>query len=129
MKSTTTPKSVASILYVHKSKWRSALFILSFLWIGISSSAQMQVQGRFLYNKCGQKVIIRGIEHMLYYQDENQAMIPEIGKTGANAIRVMLDPALPAATLRQILQKCINEQKMYVSVAPWRGQDIWFRPE
>jgi hypothetical protein len=129
MKSTTTPQCIASAIYANRSKWRSLFLLFSFLWISYSSSAQLQVQGRFLYNKCGQKVIIRGIEHMLYYQDQNQAMLPEIAKTGANSIRVMLDPALPAATLRQILQKCINDYKMYVSVAPWRGQDIWFRPE
>src|SRR5688572_19009098 len=84
------------------------LLVLLFLFCTVySASAQMQVQGRFLYNKCGQKVVIKGIEHMLYYQDENQAMLPEIGKTGANAIRVMLDPGLSATTLRQILTKCI----------------------
>jgi mannan endo-1,4-beta-mannosidase len=91
--------------------------------------AQMQVQGRFLYNKCGQKVTIRGIEHMLYYQDINQQMLPEIGKTGANAIRVLLDPGISGTTLRQILTKCINEQKMYVSVGVWSGQDFFFRTD
>ena len=91
--------------------------------------AQMQVQGRFLYNKCGQKVTIRGIEHMLYYQDINQQMIPEIGKTGANAIRVLLDPGISGTTLRQILTKCITEQKMYVSVGVWSGQDFFFRSD
>ncbi|MEO5562934.1 MAG: discoidin domain-containing protein [Chitinophagaceae bacterium] len=94
-----------------------------------AANAQMQVQGRFLYNKCGQKVTIRGIEHMLYYQDINQQMLPEIGKTGANAIRVLLDPAISGTTLRQILTKCINEQKMYVSVGVWSGQDFFFRSD
>jgi mannan endo-1,4-beta-mannosidase len=112
-----------------KNHLRLLLFIFLFLSAAQPGFTQLQVNGRFLYNKCGQKVIIRGIEHMLYYHDQNQAMLPEIGKTGANAIRVMLDPALPASTLRQILQKCINDQKMYVSVAPWRGSDIWFRSD
>jgi hypothetical protein len=100
-----------------------------FLFLFTSSNAQMQVQGRFVYNKCGQKVIIRGIEHMLYYQDINQAMLPEIGKTGANAIRILLKPDVAASELRSALQKCINDNKMYVSVGVWSGFDFWFRPD
>ena len=71
--------------------------------------AQMKVQGRFLYNKCGQKVTIRGIEHMLYYQDINQQMLPEIGKTGANAIRVLPDPGISGTTQgnKQLVRKVI----------------------
>jgi mannan endo-1,4-beta-mannosidase len=107
---------------------KTRLFII-FLFIQYAANAQMQVQGRFLYNKCGQKVTIRGIEHMLYYQDINQQMLPEIGKTGANAIRVLLDPDISGTTLRQILTKCITEQKMYVSVGVWRGQDFFFRSD
>jgi mannan endo-1,4-beta-mannosidase len=104
-------------------------FFLAVCFLPYAAHAQMQVQGRFLYNKCGQKVTIRGIEHMLYYQDINQQMLPEIGKTGANAIRVLLDPDISGTTLRQILTKCINEQKMYVSVGVWRGQDFFFRSD
>src|SRR5688500_7105750 len=92
------------------------IFFIAVCIVPYAVQSQMQVQGRFLYNKCGQKVTIRGIEHMLYYQDINQQMLPEIGKTGANAIRVLLDPDISGTTLRQILTKCINEQKMYVSV-------------
>jgi hypothetical protein len=103
--------------------------LIALCLIQLTAHAQMQVQGRFLYNKCGQKVTIRGIEHMLYYQDINQQMLPEIGKTGANAIRVLLDPGISGTTLRQILTKCITEQKMYVSVGVWSGRDFFFRAD
>lgn len=104
-------------------------FLTLLCFVSLTASAQMQVQGRFLYNKCGQRVTIRGIEHMLYYQDINQQMLPQIGMTGANAIRVLLDPDISGTTLRQILTKCINEQKMYVSVGVWRGRDFFFRTD
>lgn len=108
---------------------RHCMVVLSLLLLCQQGFTQLQVNGRFLYNKCGQKVIIRGIEHMLYYEDMDMTMVPEIAKTGANAIRILLAPDVSATVLRNALTKCITDGKMYVSVGIWSGSDFWFRPE
>ncbi|MBA3705858.1 MAG: T9SS type A sorting domain-containing protein [Bacteroidetes bacterium] len=107
------------------------LFILLFSFSN-TSQAQMKTQGRFLYNHCGEKVIIRGVEHMLYWTDTEGTRIAEISKSGANSVRLMLSvDDITGPKLKALLQKCINE-KMYVSVAiwkPWLNRDFWARTE
>jgi hypothetical protein len=126
MQNFTRGRHIAAFLLKRSRNW---IFIFLLLLTSFTGFSQLQVNGRFLYNKCGQKVIIRGIEHMLYYQDIDMTMVPEIAKTGANAIRILLAPDVSANVLRTALQKCINDGKMYVSVGIWSGFDFWFRPE
>lgn len=47
------------------------------------------VQGRFLYSKDNEKVILRGINHMFIWTDREGKSIPEIAKTGANCVRIV----------------------------------------
>ncbi len=52
--------------------------------------AVMPVRGRFLYDHCGERIVIRGAENFfdvgLY---AGGAIIPQIERTGANCIRVL----------------------------------------
>lgn len=41
-----------------------------------------------LYDNCGEKVVLRGINHPTLYVDRAGAALPEIAKTGANAVRL-----------------------------------------
>jgi mannan endo-1,4-beta-mannosidase len=41
-----------------------------------------------LYDNCGEKVVLRGINHPTLYIDRKGAALPEIAKTGANAVRL-----------------------------------------
>lgn len=41
-----------------------------------------------LYDACGEKVILRGINHPTLYVDRKGEALPEIAKTGANAVRL-----------------------------------------
>lgn len=49
----------------------------------------LRVAGRYLYDKCGEKVILRGINKMIVWTDINGASFPEIAKTGANSVRIV----------------------------------------
>ncbi len=93
---------------------------------------QMKTSSRFVYNHCGEKVVFRGIEHMLYWADTNGDMIGEIAKTGTNYIRLLLDVSITGPQLRTLMQKCVDQNRMYVSVAiwkPWLNQDFWARAD
>lgn len=41
-----------------------------------------------LYDACGEKVVLRGINHPTLYVDRKGEALPEIAKTGANAVRL-----------------------------------------
>src|SRR5215213_10089521 len=47
------------------------------------------VQGRHLYDKTGEKVILYGVNKMIYWMDiDGIPSYAEIAKTGANAVRI-----------------------------------------
>ncbi|MFW5775407.1 MAG: coagulation factor 5/8 type domain protein, partial [Chitinivibrionales bacterium] len=48
-----------------------------------------RVAGRYLYDRCGEKVILRGVNKMTVWTDINGESFPEIAKTGANCVRIV----------------------------------------
>lgn len=46
------------------------------------------VQDGALYDHCGEKVILRGVNHPTLYVDRQGEALPEIAKTGANSVRL-----------------------------------------
>lgn len=42
-----------------------------------------------LYDGCGEKLVLRGVNHPTIYVDRQGAAFPEIAKTGANSVRIM----------------------------------------
>ena len=48
-----------------------------------------RVVGRHLYDRCGEKVILRGVSKMIVWTDINGTSFPEIAKTGANVVRIV----------------------------------------
>lgn len=46
------------------------------------------VSGRDLFTPCGEKVVLRGVNHPTLYVDRSGNAIPEIAKTGANTVRL-----------------------------------------
>jgi mannan endo-1,4-beta-mannosidase len=49
----------------------------------------MYVSGRFLYDRCGDRVVLRGINKMVVWTDPEGNTFPEIAKTGANTVRIV----------------------------------------
>lgn len=57
---------------------------------GEEESPGFYVEGRFLYDRCGEKVILRGVNRMTVINDiSGLPSFQEIEKTGANAVRIM----------------------------------------
>jgi mannan endo-1,4-beta-mannosidase len=50
--------------------------------------ATLYTQDGALYDQCGEKVVLRGVNHPTLYVDREGAALPEIAKTGANAVRL-----------------------------------------
>jgi hypothetical protein len=80
------------MLFHHRSGFNRWCIIAAMLVAGVSSTFSeapgFKVAGRFLYDKCGEKVILRGINKMTIWTDINGASFPEIAKTGANSVRI-----------------------------------------
>ena len=55
---------------------------------GTTARNTMYVSGRDLFTTCGEKVVLRGVNHPTMYVDRGGSAIPEIAKTGANTVRL-----------------------------------------
>jgi hypothetical protein len=85
------------------------------------------VDGRFLYDKCGERVILRGTDVMTAWWDYGGATtFPELAKTGANCARIFwqVDQYLPPAHLDATIQNCINND-MIPMVGLWNATCDW----
>ena len=65
------------------------------------------VQGRFLYTKDNEKVILRGINHMFIWTDREGKTISEIARTGANVVRIVWNMLGKVSDLDHIIRECI----------------------
>jgi mannan endo-1,4-beta-mannosidase len=68
------------------------------------------VSGADLFDRCGEKIVLRGINKMAVYLDRAGASFPEIAKTGANAVRFMWLSAVAANEAEAALQSAIDAQ-------------------
>ena len=67
----------------------------------------MYVSGRFLYDRCGERVVLRGINKMVIWTDPEGETFPEIAKTGANTVRIVwtIEDDRGAAALDSVLTR------------------------
>ena len=101
----------------------------------------MTVHGRFLYTAAGERVVLRGVNEMFSSSPDptGERTLPEIAKTGANAVRIMTQPRYSAANLDAIIRNTIangmipivechaatgNWEKLGDCVAYWTRSDI-----
>jgi mannan endo-1,4-beta-mannosidase len=71
------------------------------------------VQGRYLYDRCGEKVVLRGVNEMsvfIWNDIVGAGYLPEIRKTGANSVRLVWNTTGSAADLDVLIQNCINNK-------------------
>lgn len=88
--------------------------------------------GRYLYDPCGERIVVRGVEQMFWNTSWiSPSFVDEIAKTGANTIRILpqIDPptpdgqsVIPLDGVEQLIQKALDG-KMLVDVAVNGGKD------
>lgn len=103
------------------------------------------VDGKNLYDVKGSQIILRGVNEMFIWADDflGDSIIPEIAKTGANALRIvwLTDSSTPIATpdnLDHILQNAIDNglfpmPELHDATGNWNKLDslidYWTRPD
>ena len=69
----------------------------------------MKVIGRHLYDKCGEKVILRGVSNPnIWFEHDGFVRYREIEKTGANVVRIVWQTWGSPSALDEAIQNCIN---------------------
>jgi len=69
------------------------------------------VDGRFLYSPLGEKVILRGVNEMSCWVEEDptgKIYLPEIAKTGANSVRLTLVNSTSAEQIDSLITNCLQ---------------------
>ena len=105
------------------------------------SSGTFKVEGRFLYDSEGEKVILRGVNKMIYYRDPTGVKsYHEIEKCGANVVRIFwfARDDKTVAELNMTLQNCINQNMIPIIECHdatgkwdqlWKCVNYWRRPD
>ncbi len=71
-----------------------------------------QVQGRFLHDRCGEKVVLRGVNEMIVWSPGRDGLpeYTEIAKTGANVVRIVWNEEGSAAELDVAIANAVQAQ-------------------
>ncbi len=97
-----------------------------------------RVAGRFLYDKCGEKVILRGINKMTVWTDISGASFPEIAKTGANSVRIVWVTTGDIEKFDSAISKCRQNKmipmvELHDATGEWSKLSTcvnwWIKPE
>jgi mannan endo-1,4-beta-mannosidase len=91
----------------------------------------MRVVGAQLQDACGERVVLRGVNHPTLYVDRPGDALPEIARTGANAVRlfwkandaVAIAEAEPAIA-RSVAQGMLPILAMHDSTCTWNLESI-----
>ncbi len=76
-----------------------------------ATSGTFYVDGRFLHDPCGNKVILRGVNKMNIWTDlTGSKSFAEIAKTGANVVRIVWDTSGSAAGLDTVITNAVSHR-------------------
>jgi mannan endo-1,4-beta-mannosidase len=104
------------------------------------STEHLYVLGRHLYDRCGEKLLLRGINHMVIWTDREGDTFPEIARTGANTLRIVWtvkdhpgEPALDHVLSRALENKLLPIIELHDATGKLGAVpelvDFWTRPE
>ncbi|NOK57950.1 MAG: Aryl-phospho-beta-D-glucosidase BglC, GH1 family [Chloroflexi bacterium AL-W] len=76
-----------------------------------SDQAHFYVDGRHLYDHCGERVVLRGVNKMVYWMDiDGVPSYQEIAKTGANVVRIQWLTSGSSADLDVTITNAMEQQ-------------------
>lgn len=92
---------------------RTYLFLFCLVFF-VSAQAEQypgfRVNGRFLYDYCGEKVILRGVSNPnIWFEQDGKPRMAEIEKTGANVVRIVWETRGKASMLDNAISNCRAE--------------------
>lgn len=96
------------------------------------------VQGRQLFSKDGEAVVLRGINHMFIWTDKSGKSLREIAKTGANCVRLVWNTTGRVSDLDRLIRECIRLNmipipELHDATGRWERfgevMDYWLREE
>jgi len=133
---------------VRATAWLVVALLSSSLAAGAASSAAaplvppgdgFRVIGRRLYDRCGEEVVLRGINKMIIWMDiDGDPSCAEIAKTGANAVRMVWLMSGTAAELDEAIGNCVEAGlipliELHDGIGDWSVLpalvDWWISPE
>ncbi len=116
--------------------------LIEVVFISISIAQEypgFRVIGRHLYDKCGEKVILRGVNEKIIWEDKDGIpTFPEVEKTGANVVRIVWLTKGEADSLDIAITNCINNNlipmiECHDATGNWDSLpkiiDYWTRPD
>ncbi|WP_437779302.1 cellulase family glycosylhydrolase [Sorangium sp. So ce1097] len=107
----------------------------------VEETTGFSVRGRFLHDRCGEKVVLRGVNEMVVWLSSGPDGLPEfeeIAKTGANAVRIVWLTTESAAGLgtaitNALAHKLIPIVELHDATGKWELLpslvDYWTRPD
>ena len=93
------------------------LMVLTFILLSFCASylhgqekSSYYVDGSYIYDIRGKKVILRGVNKMTTWTDRAGAAFPEIEKTGANCVRIVMTKKDKPFDLDKWLTQCVDNK-------------------
>ena len=89
----------------------SVLIFTGILFLFLRTNAQspgFSVQGRHLYDPCGERVVLRGVNKMITWMDRDGTSFAEIAETGANVVRIVMVSSDNGSDLDQWAAACLS---------------------
>lgn len=96
------------------------------------------VQGRQLFSKDGESVVLRGVNHMFIWTDRTGRCLREIAKTGANCVRIVWNVGGRVSDLERVIRECIRQNmipipELHDATGRWEHfpdlMEYWLRDE
>jgi len=85
-------------------------FLLNTLVLFGQEHPGFYVEGRHIYDACGEEVVLRGVNKMTTWTDRGGGAFAEIEKTGANCVRIVMTKTDGPSDLNKWVTQCINNK-------------------
>ena len=94
-----------------------ALLVLGWNNYQVFSQNTIRVQGDKIYSSCGEEIVMRGVNEMFVWSQDRtgERILPEIAKTGSNAVRLVWTTEGPENELDALINNSIKNKMVPVA--------------